>query len=69
MASLCEGPEGVKWEWDLPKIWVGKWDWIYLDWDFRTGNGSENIQWEWEFCFDPLSKTDNLKNKAQTKIK
>ena len=23
---FCEGPEGVKWDWDWPTIWVGKWD-------------------------------------------
>ena len=33
-ASLSEGPEGVKWDWDWPKIWVGKWDLIHWDWDF-----------------------------------
>ena len=55
-----EGPEGVKWEWDWPKIWVGKWDLIHWDWDFRTGNGTQNTKWEWEFCFNPLSKRDNF---------
>ena len=51
-----EGPEGVKWDWDWAKIWVGKWDLIHWDWDYCTGNGTQNIKWEWEFCFNPLSK-------------
>ena len=25
IAYSKEGPEGVKWDWDWPKIWVGKW--------------------------------------------
>ena len=65
MRKSHEGPEGVRWEWDWPKIWVGKldlihWDLINWDWDFRTGNGTQNIKWEWEFCFNPLSKRDNF---------
>ena len=39
-----EGPEGVKWDWDWPKIWVGKWDLIHWDWDFCAGNGTQNIK-------------------------
>ena len=35
---------------------MGKWDLIYWDWDFWTGNGAQNIKWEWEFCFNSLSK-------------
>ena len=50
---IIEGPEGGKWDWDWPKIWAGKWD-------FCTGNGTQNIMWEWEFCFNPLSKKDFL---------
>ena len=45
---LREGPEGVKWDWDWPRIWVGKWDLIHWDWDFCTGNGTQNIKWEWD---------------------
>ena len=45
--GFIEGPEGVKWDWDWPKIWVGKWNLIYWDWDFCTGNGTQNIKWEW----------------------
>ena len=48
--------KGVKWDWDWPKIWVGKWDLIHWDWDFCTGNGTQNIKWEWEFCFNPLNE-------------
>ena len=43
-----EGPEGVKWDWDWPKIWVGKWDLIHWDWNFCNGNGTQNIKWELE---------------------
>ena len=62
-----EGPEGVKWEWDWPKIWVGKWDLIHWDWDFRPGNGTQNTKWEREFCFNPLSKIDNFGIKLKQK--
>ena len=62
-----EGPEGVKWDWDWPKIWVGKWDLIHWDWDFCTGNGTQNIKWEWEFCFNPLSKKDFFRTKFKQK--
>ena len=62
-----EGPEGVKWDWDWPKIWVGKWDLIHWDWDFCTGNGTQNIKWEWEFCFNPLSKKDFFRIKFKQK--
>ena len=44
LVSLLDGPEGVKWEWNWPKIWVGKWDLIHWDWDFCTGNGTQNIK-------------------------
>ena len=57
-SEFYEGPEGVKWDWDWPKIWVGKWDLIHGDWDFCTGNWTQNIKWKWEFCFNPLSKND-----------
>jgi len=43
-AILTEGPEGVKWDWDWPKIWVGKGGLIHWEWDFCTGNGSQNIK-------------------------
>ena len=62
-----EGPEGVKWDWDWLKIWVGKWDLIHWDWDFCTGNGTQNIKWEWEFCFNPLSKKDFFRIKFKQK--
>ena len=62
-----EGPEGVKRDWDWPKIWVGKWDLIHWDWDFCTGNGTQNIKWEWEFCFNPLSKKDFFRTKFKQK--
>ena len=63
-----EGPDqGVKWDWDWPKIWVGKWDLIHWDWDFCTGNGTQNIKWEWEFCFNPLSKKDFFRTKFKQK--
>lgn len=57
---FIEDPEGVKWDWDWPKIWVVKWDLIHWDGDFCTGNGTQNIKWEQEFCFNPLSKKDFL---------
>ena len=40
--TLCgnEGPEGVKWDWDWPKIWAGKWDWDPLGLGF--------LYWEWD---------------------
>ena len=65
--SSKEGPEGVTWDWDRPKIWVGKWDLIHWDWDFCTGNGTQNINWEWEFCFNPLSKKDFFRLKFKQK--
>ena len=34
-----EGPEGVKWEWDWPKIWMGKWDLIHWTGIFVLGMG------------------------------
>ena len=67
LVSLLDGPEGVKWEWNWPKIWVGKWDLIHWDWDFCTGNGTQNIKWEWEFCFNPLSKKDFFRIKFKQK--
>ena len=42
--TIPERPEGVKWDWHGPKIWVGKWDLIHWDWDFCTGNGTQNIK-------------------------
>ena len=65
--DYSEGPEGVKWDWDWPKIWVGKWDLIHWDWDFCAGNGTQNIKWEWEFCFNPLSKKDFFRRKFKQK--
>ena len=35
-----EGPEGVKWDWDLPVFLTGKWDLLCWEWDF--------CHWEWE---------------------
>ena len=67
LVSLLEGPEGVKWDWDWPKIWAGKWGLIHWDWDFCTGNGTQNIKWEWEFCFNPLSKKDFFRRKFKQK--
>ena len=43
MSVLREGPDGVKWDWDWPKIWVEKWDLIHWDWDFCTGNGTQTL--------------------------
>ena len=68
LMGVCqEGPEGVKWDLDWPKIWVGKWDLIHWDWDFCTGNGTQNIKWEWEFCLNPLSKKDFFRIKFKQK--
>ena len=68
LMGVCqEGPEGVKWDWDWHKIWVGKWDLIHSDWDFCTWNGTQNIKWEWEFCFNPLSKKDFFRIKFKQK--
>ena len=47
-------------------MWVGKWDLIHWDWDFCTGNGTQNIKWEWEFCFNPMSKKYFLKYKQKS---
>ena len=38
--DLREGPEGVKWDWDLPVFSTGKWDFLCWEWDF--------CHWEWE---------------------
>ena len=39
----------------------------FLYWDFCTGNGTQNIKWEWEFCFNPLSKKDFFRIKFKQK--
>ena len=69
LPNLLQGSEGVKCDWDWPKIQVGKWDFIHWHWDFCTGNGTENIKWEWEFCFNPLSKKVFFRIKFKQKIK
>ena len=46
---------------------MGKRDLIHLDWDFCTGNGTQNIKWEWEFCFNPQSKKDFFRIKFKQK--
>ena len=41
MDSNCiEGPEGVKWEWDWPKIWGGEMGFDPLGLGF--------LYWEWD---------------------
>ena len=42
--SLCEGPEGVKWELGLAGFVLGKWGSSHWDWDLVTGNGKKMLK-------------------------